>query len=253
MTICTASLYFHRFYALLPLQVHPPSLIATACVLLSSKVEEHTRRVRDVINCAYTALHPQGGPLPISPSYWDVKELLLRAEQTLLRALSYDLSYTHPHSYLLHCTRHLQCTAALATLAYDILMDSTHTGLGLQYTPSSIAAAAVYLAAEISNEQVIGRVGQGGGGGSEGSGGGEREWWEEFGANRMELEDICHQMMDMYEMIEQERGGGGGGGRGSETAGVGAGGGSAGGGLNALSHTLSAGGSRTPARSPRVG
>jgi hypothetical protein len=149
--------------------------------------------------------------LAISQLYWDMKELVLRQEQTLLRALSFDLSYTHPHCYLLHITRHLECSTNLASLAYYILNDAGKTTLSLQYAPPSIACAAIYLASEMVNETVIGKAGTaaaGGGGGGAAAGGGagsdEREWWEDFGANRMELEDICHQLMDLYELLEQE-------------------------------------------------
>ena len=206
VTVCSACVYWHRFYSQCALQDHDPLIAAQAALLLASKVEENTRRVRDVINVAHTAANPTAPPLTISQLYWDVKEVILRMEQTLLRALAFSVSYTHPHFYLLHICRHLECSASLTQLAYYVLNDSQRTTLSLQYEPPSLACAAVYLASEMCSETVTGKTAAGG---SE-SGGSEREWWEEFGANRMEVEDVCHQLLDLYDMLQQDGDGGGG-------------------------------------------
>ena len=214
VTVCSACVYWHRFYSHCPLQDYDPLISAQAALLLASKVEENTRRVRDVINVAHTAANQSAPPLAISQLYWDVKEHILRQEQAMLRALSFSVSYTHPHFYLLHICRHLECSASLTSLAYYVLNDSQRTTLSLQYAPPSLACAAVYLASEMVSETVTGKTAAGGGGGggeSGGGGGGEREWWEEFSANRMEVEDICHQLLDLYDMLAAEHDGSSGG------------------------------------------
>ena len=210
VTVCSACVYWHRFYYVCPLQEYDPLISAQASLLLASKVEENTRRVRDIINVAHTTANPAAPPLAISQVYWDMKELILRMEQAMLRALGFSVSYTHPHFYLLHICRHLECSASLTSLAYYILNDSQRTTLSLQYAPPSLACAAVYLASEMVSETVTGKTAAGGGGGGSesGGGGGEREWWEEFGANRMEIEDICHQLLDLYDMLAAEPDGG---------------------------------------------
>jgi len=66
------------------------------------------------------------------------------------------------------------------------LVVDTGTGTRLILIPD----AGVYLS--------IGRFG-GWGGGVVGGRDGEGEWWEVFDANRMEMEDISHQIIDFYE------------------------------------------------------
>ena len=213
VTVSSACVYWHRFYSQCALQDYDPLICAQAALLLASKVEENTRRVRDIINVAHCSVHPSSPPLAIGQLYWDTKETILRMEQAMLRALGFSLSYTHPHFYLLHICRHLETSANLTSLAYYHLNDSHRTQLSLQYQPPSLACAAVYLAADMVNETVTGKVGAGaGGGGGGGEGGGEREWWEEFGANRMEIEDICHQLLDLYDLLAGESEGGSAGG-----------------------------------------
>ena len=211
VTVCSACVYWHRFYSHCPLQEYDPLISAQASLLLASKVEENVRRVRDIINVAHAVGDPSAPALAISQLYWNMKEVILRMEQAMLRSLSFSVSYTHPHFYLLHICRHLECSASLTSLAYYVLNDSQRTTLSLQYAPPSLACAAVYLASEMVSETVTGKTAVGGGGGGEsgGGGGGEREWWEEFGANRMEIEDVCHQLLDLYDMMAAEHDGGG--------------------------------------------
>ena len=211
VTVCSACVYWHRFYSHCALQEYDPLIAAQASLLLASKVEENSRRVRDVINVAHATSQPSAPPLAISQLYWDTKEHILRMEQAMLRALGFSMSYTHPHFYLLHICRHLECSASLTSLAYYILNDSQRTTLSLQYQPPSLACAAVYLASEMVSETVTGKTAAGGESGGGGGGGGEREWWEEFAANRMEVEDICHQLLDLYDRMAAEHDGGGGG------------------------------------------
>ena len=106
------------------LQDYDPFVAAQAALLLASNVEENTRRVRGVINVAHTAANLTAPPLAMSQLYWDVKEHILRMEQSMLRALTFSVSYTHPHFCLLHVCRHLECSASLTSLVFYVLNDS---------------------------------------------------------------------------------------------------------------------------------
>jgi cyclin T len=65
-TICTAVVFFQRFYTIGSLKQFEPTLCAQACLFLASKVEENSRRVRDIINVAYRVQHPNQPPLQVS-------------------------------------------------------------------------------------------------------------------------------------------------------------------------------------------
>jgi hypothetical protein len=170
--ICTAVHYFHRFYSKCSLKKNSPALMARACLFLASKVEENTRRIRDIVNTTYRMLYPEKEPLQVTEEYWSLKEEVVRAEQLLLRVLGFNLTSRHPHHYVLHYLKELDASEELAILSWSLLND-----------PEAIACAAIYLAAEVMTFQ-ISRDG---------------EWWDMFGANRPEIEDICDQILNLYD------------------------------------------------------
>ncbi len=59
--------------------------------------------------------------------------------------------------------------------------------MNLEYQPYAVAAAAIYLAGEMAAQPV----------GSSSAAHGE--WWERFGVRSMEVENICHQLLDLYD------------------------------------------------------
>lgn len=181
-TLCTACVYFHRFYSVVSFSQHDASLCAQACILLAAKAEENSRRVRDVINVAYALQHSDKNPLQVSESYWVMKEQVIRMEQVVLRVFGFDMDLRHPHQYVLHFIRDLEGSEELASVAWCILNDSMETSLCLQYPAHSVACSAIYLAQEMMSQQVA-----------------HGEWYMRFNTNRMELEDICSQLCDAYE------------------------------------------------------
>jgi len=115
-----------------------------------------------------------------------MKDAVVRHEQLVLRVLGFNLTSRHPHHYVLHFLRDLDGTEELAILSWSILNDSLRTTLCLQYKPEPIACAAIYLAAEMINFQISR----------------DEEWWDKFSTNRLEIEDICMQMLDLYDKPE---------------------------------------------------
>jgi len=188
LTICTSCVFFQRFFSQCSFAKFDPLVIAQACIMLAAKAEENSRRVRDVINTT-EALREQGKDhLQEAKEYWGMKEDVIRSEQTLLRVFAFDLDLRHPHHYILHFIRDLEGAEELASVSWCILNDSLCTTLCLQYRPEPIACAAIYLAGEMIGEQVS-----------------HGEWWEKFDTSRVELEDISHQLADMYELAFEDR------------------------------------------------
>ena len=230
----TAVTYWMRFYARESLLQYHPQLCAAAALVLASKVEECSRRVRDVINVVYrcehsaphaplqqqpvahtpshpstqlppyssyaSPLHPSsssssaalsnitlaappplhpssatapaahstaaaaslypppaaldGSSLQVSPLFWDLKEEVLRFEQKLLRVLAFHCRIVHPQQYVLHIAREIEASEELCRMAFYMANDTARTTLCLQYAPHAIACACIYLAAEMSQEQI---------------------------------------------------------------------------------------------------
>ncbi|GAB5365405.1 hypothetical protein AAMO2058_001054900 [Amorphochlora amoebiformis] len=156
--ICTAVHYYHRFFTLCSMANHSLLLTAQTCLFIASKVEETSRRVRDILNTTYRLQNPEKKPLQVTQEYWNMKEDVVLHEQICLRVLGYNLTSRHPHHYVLHFLKDLDGTEELGILAWSLLNDSLRTTLCLQYAPESIACASIYLAAEMMNYQVSGSI-----------------------------------------------------------------------------------------------
>jgi hypothetical protein len=193
-TVTSACIFFHRFYSICALQDNHPLVCCCACILLSSKVEEHSRRVRDIMNVLYRLCYPSLAALSISPLYWQFKDNVLRFEQLLLRVINFETILIHPQHYILHFAREIECSEELTSIAFYICNDSLLTTLILQYSSSAIACSAIYLAAEFIGETINLR--------SIAQSSSNSEWWEYFSCSRIEIEDCSHQLLELYELSD---------------------------------------------------
>jgi len=195
LNAATAIVYFQRFYMRASFNSQDPFILAQACLLLASKVEETNRRVRDVVNTTFRLHHPNLEPLQVTKEYWELKDAVIHAEQHLLRVLGYEMEVKHPHHYVLHIIRELEASEELANVAFCVANDSLYTNLCLLHSPWTIATACVYLAAELLtlslSESALGSARDTLCSGS--------EWWERFECSRLALEDICHTLLDTYD------------------------------------------------------
>lgn len=183
MTTCSAVVFFQRFYCTCSFSEFDPFLTGCSALLLASKAEENSRRPRDVINVCFALLHKLEAPPEVSQTYWTLKDRVITNEQLLLRVFGFDLELLHPHQFLLHFIRNLEGPEELANMAWYILNDSLSTTLSLQYKPQALACAAAYLAAELMPDIEFAHG----------------EWWTKYETSRLELEDICLQLVDLYE------------------------------------------------------
>ncbi len=126
--------------------------MAQSCLYLACKAEETLRKARDVINSCYFLLQPQQPmlkigkvpwlplhtptarrPLPAARTdlalgaqkYWDLRDEVVAAEQILLRTLDFDLTFIHPHKFLLNYINSLNGTHRLLLVLLHTLL-KTH-------------------------------------------------------------------------------------------------------------------------------
>lgn len=89
--------------------------VASACLFLGCKMEEESRRIRDVINVSAVldfsgwndsmtqqttkpiTITESKHPPPLDESYWTAKENMVSTEQQVLRMLQFDALVCHPH------------------------------------------------------------------------------------------------------------------------------------------------------------
>lgn len=118
--------------------------LALACLFLAAKVEENPQRMRDVLNVAYAL--DRGCLLRDSHEYWQLKEQLVRDEQTVLRDIGFDLTAPHVHRALLSSAYALNLPPATVQLASDVANDSFVEPLTMRFSDDAIAASAIAIA-----------------------------------------------------------------------------------------------------------
>lgn len=80
-------------------------LIATTSIYLASKIEEDPIKLRDIINVSYATLHPELEHLQLDDKYQALKNSVLQTELVIVRELSFDLAFEHPHKV---CEKEIQ-------------------------------------------------------------------------------------------------------------------------------------------------
>ena len=182
----TACTYLHRFYSIVDFFEFDPFVVARTCVFLASKAEEKSKRVRDVVNVCYRLHHPTKEAIQVSKEFWTLKNETLDMEKILLRVLGFELEEEQPHQYILHIVQELEAPEEVAVAAWNVMNDSLRTPLCLQYRPEAVSCAALYIAGELLSMQVNR----------------EPSWWESFGIKDMEMEDMCAQILKLYETCD---------------------------------------------------
>ncbi|KAI1923599.1 hypothetical protein LOZ12_000058 [Ophidiomyces ophidiicola] len=196
LTLCTASVYLHRFfmrYSMVDLPqrsgMHPYSVAATS-LFLATKVEENCRKMRElIIACCRVALKkPNVVVDEQSKEFWKWRDTILHNEDLLLEALCFDLQYEQPYRLLYDflCYFKKQNDKPLRNSAWAFVNDSIYTVLCLQFTSRKIAAGALYAAARHCNASFP----------DDDAG---RPWWEQLDVNHEDLKRTCNKMAEFYE------------------------------------------------------
>ncbi|KAL9544048.1 hypothetical protein PS6_008957 [Mucor atramentarius] len=155
LVVVTATTYFHRFFMRRSMKYYHVYEIAATCLFVATKVEECTRRLRDiVIACAQKG--QKNDKLKLEEDEKDFirwKETLLYNEIIVLETLCFDLSVEHPHTSLLELENQLagQVSPSSIRKAWMLLYQSLGAPLCLLYRPKVVAAAALLLATNLSS------------------------------------------------------------------------------------------------------
>lgn len=199
-TVATGVVYFHRFYMFHSFRTFPRYITACCCLFLAGKVEETPKKCKDIIKVAKSLLTEQ----KFGTFGEDPKEEVMTLERILLQTIKFDLQVEHPYGYLLKYAKCLKGDKAklqkMVQMAWTFVNDSLCTTLCLQWEPEVIAVALMFLAGKLSKFEVVdwnGRVPK------------HNAWWDMFVEDiTMDLlEDICHQVLDLYSPQPQSSGG----------------------------------------------
>lgn len=191
-TVATGVVYFHRFYMFHSFKSFPRYVTACCCLFLAGKVEETPKKCKDIIKVARQLL-PDDKYISFGE---DPKEEVMTLERILLQTIKFDLQVEHPYSFLVKYAKCLKGDNTklqkMVQMAWNFVNDSLSTTVCLQWEPEIIAVALIYLASKLSKFTVADWVGR------------KQEhskWWDMFVQDvTMEiLEDICHQVLDLYQ------------------------------------------------------
>ena len=120
LSIATAIVFYHRFYARESYESYERFQVATTCLFLASKVEETPKKLKDVILECYKVQHNTVQPPdPDSQDLHKLKEQVLVCERELLRVLGFDLSVEHAYRPLLAYIKSISGTRDLAQIAWN--------------------------------------------------------------------------------------------------------------------------------------
>jgi len=190
-TMATAAVYFHRFYMFHSFQEFPRYVSATCTLFLAGKAEETPKKCRDLIKTVRTLTNDN----QFSTFGADPREEVMTLERVLLQTIKFDLQVDHPYSSLLKYAKCLKGDKPklqkMVQMSWTFVNDSLCTTLCLQWEPEVIAIALMYLAAKLSKFEVKdwkNRLPD------------HKYWWDQY-VKDLEtevLEDICHQVLDLY-------------------------------------------------------
>ncbi|XP_071401907.1 cyclin-K-like [Centroberyx affinis] len=195
-TLATGIIYFHRFYMFHSFKQFPRYVTGGCCLFLAGKVEETPKKCKDIIKTARSLLTD----IQFAQFGDDPKEEVMVLERILLQTIKFDLQVEHPYQFLLRYAKQLKGdknkVQKLVQMAWTFVNDSLCTMLALQWEPEIIAVAVMYLAGRLCKFDIQEWT----------SKQSSRRWWEQFVQDvPVEvLEDICHQILDLYSQGKQQ-------------------------------------------------
>lgn len=195
-TMATGVVFYHRFYMFHSFNEFQRYVTATCCLFLAGKVEETPKKCKDIVKAARAWLESKN--LKAHAEHFSdesIKEIMVH-ERILLQTIKFDLQVDHPYGYLLKYAKTLKGNQeqinSMVQMAWTFINDSFCTTLCLQWEPEIIAIALMYLTSKLSKLEVTDWTSK-----SETK---SLNWWDQFveGLRIDILEDICHQILDLY-------------------------------------------------------
>ncbi|KAL2914273.1 hypothetical protein HK105_206219 [Polyrhizophydium stewartii] len=185
----TAQVLFQRFFFCASFRDNSVLRIASACLFLSTKLEECPRKPRDLINVFNFLCQLRRGHTPTIldvdfPKYTAIKNDMMDGEMHLLAKLGFNVHVQHPHGFMINYLQSLDLTSnkELMQRAWNYLNDSGRTLAVVLFQPPTIAAASIYMAANDVGEPLPLSP----------------PWWEVFDAPLEDLQTIEALLRTMY-------------------------------------------------------
>jgi CTD kinase subunit beta len=127
--------------------------VAAACLFVASKMEDTSKKAKDILTAVYACRHPQGPELnPDSATLEEQRKRLLGLERMILEVHCFDFRGRHPHAPLVKFARQHHIRKETTWLAWQLCADSYKTHSPLKVPPHGIAQACLILACRMHKE-----------------------------------------------------------------------------------------------------
>lgn len=151
VTIATAQVFLHRFYIRESFKTFPFAELAPALVFLTAKVEEHPRKLKDVIAASLDAIKAD---TRLATHNYETKEgfseeRILCLERIILQTICFDLTVVHPYRFVFRAVKGLASVPdELVQSAWIVVNDSFRTPLCIRIPPRTVAVGALCWSAK---------------------------------------------------------------------------------------------------------
>ncbi|XP_005886233.1 PREDICTED: cyclin-related protein FAM58A [Myotis brandtii] len=196
--VATACAIYHKFFCEINVDAYDPYLVAMSALYLAGKVEEQPLRTRDIINVSNRYFHPGSEPLELDSGFWVIRDSIAQCELLVLRVLRFQVSFQHPHKYLLHYLISLKNwlnpyswqRTPISVTAWALLRDSYRGGLCLRFQAQHIAVAVLHLALQVYGVEVPAEAEA------------EKPWWQVFSDDLTKpiIDNIVSDLIQIYTM-----------------------------------------------------
>ncbi|XP_070258886.1 cyclin-Q-like [Myotis yumanensis] len=196
--VATACAIYHKFFCEINVDAYDPYLVAMSALYLAGKVEEQPLRTRDIINVSNRYFQPGSEPLELDSGFWVIPDSIAQCELLVLRVLRFQVSFEHPHRYLLHylislknwLTPYSWQRTPISVTAWALLRDSYRGGLCLWFQAQHIALAVLHLPLQVYGVEVTAEAEA------------EKPWWQVFSDDLSKpiIDDIVSDLSGIYTM-----------------------------------------------------
>ena len=189
--ITTAMIYFKRFYSQNNIADCDPALLASASLLLASKIEECPLNAKTIHQLAMGKETPSSSydTKDTSKEFPYQLQQILECELYLMEQLSFNLTIFHPHTSLIMFLKDSEIEKSLYQTAWNIVNDSYFSEVVLKYPPYLVSLTAVYMSCFLdthdSNKEKA------------------RKWFDQLYVDMKQIGDITEDIITMYSMIKK--------------------------------------------------
>ncbi|XP_027186311.1 cyclin-L1-1-like isoform X2 [Cicer arietinum] len=187
--MATGQVLFHRFYCKKSFARFNVKKVAASCVWLASKLEENTRKARQVLimfhwmECRRENLSMEHLDL-YSKKYVELKMELSRTERHILKEMGFICHVEHPHKFISNYLATLETPPELRQEAWNLANDSLRTTLCVRFKSEVVACGVVYAAARRFQVPLPENP----------------PWWKAFDAEKSSIDEVCRVLAHLYSL-----------------------------------------------------